>query len=353
MSPAPCLLVRALRRPADLADWRLAEWDLLIRQARAADLLARLHWLCHSHGVWDKLPVKPRRHLEAAALVAERQNQSLRWELASIAEALRGIECPLVLLKGAAYFADGLPPAEGRLFSDIDLLVQRRQIARAETNLMIQGWHSTHHSAYDQRYYRRWMHEIPPLQHVKRLSVIDLHHAILPVTARIKCDPSPLFSGARRVPNYPDFHVLGEADMVLHSATHLFAEGEFHHGLRDLVDLDALFRHFASKQGFWLELEARARLLGLSRPLYYAVRYCRAILGTPVPEATARSDQPALPVAMDTLFRRVLAPDHPSCSDALTGLARRLLFVRGHWLRMPPRLLIPHLVYKTFAPRED
>jgi hypothetical protein len=33
--------------------------------------------------------------------------------------------------------------------------------------------------------------------------------------------------------------------MVLHSATHLFYDGELNHGLRDLVDLDDLLRHFS------------------------------------------------------------------------------------------------------------
>jgi hypothetical protein len=29
---------------------------------------------------------------------------------------------------------------------------------------MLAGWAATHHDAYDQRYYRQWMHELPPMQ---------------------------------------------------------------------------------------------------------------------------------------------------------------------------------------------
>ena len=43
---------------------------------------------------------------------------------------------------------------------------------------------TTHHSAYDQRYYREWMHELPPLLHVRRQTALDVHHAIAPETAR-------------------------------------------------------------------------------------------------------------------------------------------------------------------------
>jgi hypothetical protein len=44
----------------------------------------------------------------------------------------------------------------------------------------------------------------------------------------------------------------------------------------------------------------------------------------------------------------VLAPDHASCADAFTPAARLAAFVRAHWLRMPPHLLIPHLFHKAF-----
>ena len=41
---------------------------------------------------------------------------------------------------------------------------------------------------YDDAYYRRWMHELPPLIHRERDRMIDVHHTILPLTARITPD---------------------------------------------------------------------------------------------------------------------------------------------------------------------
>jgi hypothetical protein len=48
-----------------------------------------------------------------------------------------------------------------------------------------------------------------------------------------------------------------------------------------------------------------------------------------------------------------MAPSHPSCDRAFTGMARNLLYLRGHWLRMPPRLLVPHLLRKAWRRNED
>jgi hypothetical protein len=50
----------------------------------------------------------------------------------------------------------------------------------------------------------------------------------------------------------------------------------------------------------------------------------------------------------DFLFRRIFRPDHPSARLRFHATARQLLFLRGHALRMPPWLLIPHLARKSF-----
>lgn len=341
------LLSTVLREPEGLAGLSLAAWDILLPQARRAGLVARLAWITESRGF--EIPSGPREYLDGARAQAARQNQALHYEIQRIQAALDGIDAPVILLKGAAYAMAGLPPAQGRMFSDIDVLVPIHALDAIETALRYFGWASAHQSPYDQRYYRKWMHEVPPLQHVKRQSVIDLHHAILPLTARLNTNPAPLFTAARALAALPRFLVLAPADMVLHSATHLFHEGEFDRGLRDLVDLDALFRHFATAPDFWDELAQRARQLNLDRPLFYAMRYCRAVLRTPTPESMDGFGRPPLPRAMDALFGRALAPNHPSCDDALSTLARKLLYVRGHWLRMPLHLLIPHLAHKAFV----
>jgi hypothetical protein len=145
--------------------------------------------------------------------------------------------------------------------------------------------------------------------------------------------------------------------MVLHSATHLFHNEELSHGLRDLADLDSLLRHFGQEPGFWEELPRRAAELDLARPLYYGLRYASRFLGTPVPsEALRRADAgrpPRLAVRlMDVLYDRALRPLPPRDAGALTPLSRRALYVRAHWLRMPPFLLAWHLGVKAFRREE-
>jgi hypothetical protein len=101
----------------------------------------------------------------------------------------------------------------------------------------------------------------------------------------------------------------------------------------------------------------RAVELDLTRALFYALRYANLILGTPVPAAVSDAvsqvpgAKPSILVLalMDALFMRALRPAHRSAQDSLTPFARWLLYLRAHWLRMPPHLLIYHLTRKALV----
>ncbi len=351
------LLLRLLREGRLPVDER--EWDVLIRQARSARLLAHLSGRILGSEAEASLPAGALRQLLSGQSQSRHQAEAVRNEIEQIRRALHSVGIPVVLLKGAAYVALGLPASNGRLMSDIDILVPKARLPDVEAALMRHGWISSHLDAYDQRYYRRWMHELPPMQHLKRGTSIDVHHAVLPETARMHADSERLRSAAVPVAGRDGIFTFAPEDLVLHSATHLFNEGELDSGLRDLVDLDSLFRHYGGDQSFWSRLCARAEEVGLQRPLYYALHYARRVLSSRIPELVEPYMErwaPRWPPMwfMDGLFGRALAPNHHTADDRLASTARWLLYVRGHWLRMPLHLLALHLTRKALRrPGED
>ncbi len=344
------LLLQVLRDPAVAMDLRPLEWDLLLRQARRGVLLAKLAVLLEP---WlDSIPPGPRHHLHAALLTAARQSKLAHWEVDRIRAALQPLGVEPILLKGTAYLMAGLPASQGRVFGDVDILVPKARIAEIEASLLAHGWNFQEElDAYDERYYREWMHEIPPLTHEDRGSSLDVHHTILPPSARIQVNTAALFEDTRELPTQRGVRVLAPVTMVLHSAAHLFHEGELEKGLRDLFDLDALLRDFGNDPAFWAALVPRAGVLGLTRPLFYALHYATRWLDTPVPADVMRAasaNAPAWPSLMDACYDRALMPDHPSCDRAFTHSARMALYVRSHWLRMPFGLLAQHLGRKAW-----
>ena len=348
-----CQLVHILQNPSILSDLKLRQWDLVLRQARRADLLARLAYLVDSQGITSSLPDNIRDIFTAAKVIAVKHRQTVEWEIFCIGEALKDLPVPIVYLKGAAYILQKLPIANGRLFSDVDIMVPKKLINKAEHNLMLNGWATIKQSAYEQRYYRKWMHELPPLRHRRRQTVIDVHHHILPGTARYTPDVDKLLDATVPVNGNGNIRVLAPIDMLLHSMTHLFCEGEFNHGLRDLVDIDGLIKASSMREGFWHELVQRAIELELVIPLFYALRYAKYFLLTPIPDNIWQGIHGKLPgrirlMLMDVLFKHALLPVHKSCSSVFSNIARFFLYIRGHYLRMPLHLLLPHLAVKLF-----
>jgi hypothetical protein len=349
-------LARLFRAPREVRSLSLSDWDLAIRQARAAGMLARLHYVLSQGGVLAEVPAAPREHLVAAQIVWEKHARDTRWEVECIRRALAGIVDRLVLLKGAAYLMAELPPAYGRVFGDVDILVPEEKLVAVEMALRRAGWAFGEVSDYDNRYYRRWMHQIPPLLHGDRETGIDVHHTLVARTTRIKLNPHALLDAARPIPADSGIHVLSPADMVLHSATHLLNEGNFNRGFRDLDDLNLLLHHFGRDPEFFPTLVERAAKLDLRRPLFYALRYTAMLMETPVPSEMRDSEQLAPPNAalrhlMDALFERALRPDHPSSRDPLSRPAMLLLYIRAHHLLMPGYILVPHLLRKAIVRR--
>lgn len=350
------LLANAWANP----DWQpqlsVRQWESLLGQARQASLLARLAYLHVDAGFLAAVPDGPRPHLEGALRLADRQQHEVRWEVNCIRQALRHVDTPIVLLKGAAYLMANMSTARGRLFADIDILVPHEKIEQTESALFCAGWISDERDAYNERYYRQWMHEIPPLRHVQRNTYIDLHHTITPPTSRFKVDGQKLLRNIQPLQSYPGLYVLAPVDMVLHSAVHLFQEGEFSHGLRDLLDLRDLLNDFSSQTDFWNCLVDRANELGLQIPLFHALFHLHHLFNLSPPTSledrvNQMAPNRAARALMAWLLGLALQPDYPSCDSRWTGLARWLLYVRSHALRMPLRLLLPHLLRKSWMQR--
>jgi hypothetical protein len=343
------MLVAALTRGQDIAALTAADWDRLLPRARVARLLPRLAAIAEDTGCL-RTPSRVQAQLIAATVLGESHTRSMLWEIGRVRRSLAPLGVPVLLLKGAAYLAAGLPSARGRLASDVDIMVPVEALAAVEAALLAAGWRFDKPDLYDQRYYRTWMHELPPLRHRMRRTVLDVHHAILPPTSRLRPDREELWRAAR--PLTSPFLMLAPMDMVLHGTAHLFQDGDLDTRLRDLLDIHDLLERFGRDPSFWPSLVGRARALDLARPLYYALRYSRRLLGTPVPATVEADLDAAAPPAivrglMDRLVPRVLMPSGAHSKARGRGHATKLLYIRSHWLRMPPLMLGSHLARKA------
>lgn len=319
------LLAGVLRDPASRAALDADGWTALLAIARAEQLIGSL-----AHRL-DGLPMPDAvAHILAGARASAEQGRvAALWEAEMARRVLAPLGCPLVLLKGTAFVAAGLAAGQGRSIGDLDILVPRGALDDVEAALIAGGWEWVKPDPYNDAYYRRWMHELPPLIHRERDRMIDVHHTILPLTARITPDPaaiiadSALLENGLRVPSVPD--------MLVHAAAHLFADGDLAGGMRNLWDVHRLIEEFGLD-----DAAARAAHHGLSAEMARAVRLSAALYATDV------SDTRDKLTVIDRLYlRRLTARD--GWGRAVRPLTRLGFYIRSHLLRMPPLLLARHL----------
>lgn len=342
-------LLDTLKHPQHAANLTPAAWTGLIATARNANLLGKLAQRLHQAGV--DVPPAPARHLDGARLLSERQHHSVAWEARCIDAALAPTGAPVVLLKGAAYVMAGKDAGVGRLFGDVDILVPPDSLGKVEIRLMVSGWTQMKSDDYDQRYYRQWMHELPPMVHMRRGTVIDVHHTILPLTARHHPDAEAIIARATPLAGHRALRVPCDEDLIIHSICHLVHEGELHNALRDLDDIDALLREQAATADFWHRLGERAEQHDLCVPVALGLRLAQHFFDTPVPAALVQrlaGGRAATVERLVRLYDRAIVPD-PYGRPPLHGLAaQQWIYLRSHWLRMPPLLLLRHLARKAW-----
>ena len=317
------LLARALADPSCVATLDAAGWTDLLAIARAEQLIGTL--ALRLDGL--AMPAAVQAILGDARAAAEQGRRAALWEAEMARRALAPLGCPVVLLKGTAFVAAGLMAGQGRSIGDLDILVPRDAIDAVETALLEAGWEWVKPDPYDDAYYRRWMHELPPLIHRERDRMIDVHHTILPLTARITPDPAALIAGRQPLGGGLEsgLSTLSPNAMIVHAAAHLFADGDLAGGLRNLWDVRCLVEEFGTAG-----LAEEARLHGLQREVARALRLVACLFGD------------ARAAGIDLLYlRRLTARD--GWGRPTRPVTRLGFYVRSHLLRMPPAMLARHL----------
>ncbi|HTG38000.1 nucleotidyltransferase family protein [Sphingomonas sp.] len=318
------LLVAALRDPSSVTSLDAGSWTSLIAAARAEQMAGTL--ACRVQGL--PMPGAVAAILADASASAEQGRIAALWEAEMARRALAPLGIPVILLKGTAFVAAGLSAGAGRHIGDLDILVPHASLDAAEEALIAAGWEWVKPDPYDDAYYRRWMHELPPMIHRERDRMIDVHHTILPLTARPRPHADALI--AARTELRDGIAMLGREDVIVHAVAHLLADGDLAGGLRNLWDIHCLLADFDAPD-FRERLRVRAAYHGLAPHMDRAIRLAAALY-----------DDGAALTPIDWLFmRRLLGRD--GWGRQRRKLTEFAFYLRGHWLRMPPAMLARHL----------
>lgn len=357
----PTILNRLLKDPALATDMTIAQWEMCIRQALVSNMTGRLWYILQQAQVTDAIPHKVQLHFNTAQIKADCQSRDITFEVQQLTQCLAEIGVEPVFLKGAAYVI-AKSAHQGRICNDIDILVAPDKLQATERQLGKEGWISEDINAYDDQYYRKWMHELPPMVHLNRQTTLDVHHHLLPKTVKNSFNIDLMLNAAQTFDFVTDVQTiriktLSSVDRILHSCCHLFTEGNLDKGLRDLTDIQIMLKDLHQKHGQEASslLIKRAFELGLDDQLMLATRYIARLLANQIdlsaylefnwltsPFSSIRN------AILDWCYKRLFIPHHHKVKGVSFYFADAIILLRSHLQKMPMRMLIPHLGIKCW-----
>jgi hypothetical protein len=333
----------------------ISQWVDTLFVLREAKLLATLYHSAKRDGCLFDYPEYVQKHLFSAQVYASCQAQQIRFEAAELSHLFEQIGVTALFLKGAAYTLRDSVNSHGRICSDLDVLINQADIPIAEEHLRLNRWKSEVLDDYDEKYYREWAHEIPPLVHLNRGTVIDLHHNLyLPISGRTVAVNE--FMSTKQKTQSGCF-VLDPSATVMHSIIHMFANEDSSSWMRDLIDITFLIKEFEG-QIFWQKLLDLVQktdfefefVCCLHALLYYTdINLPKNVQAFLLAFPFSRGQKWLL---KHTILPAI-SPEHDLILTTRIRFAKKIVYLRGHWIKMPPLVLLKHFAIKSFLAARD
>jgi hypothetical protein len=274
--------------PRDPACWpRLTpqDWHALVARALACNLAPLLFYNLRHDGLLDQVPADARECLSAEYYASVRRHLLFEAELQPVLVTLRQRGITSILLKGIVLAETTYPDTGLRPMADVDLLVQRADLAGIVRVLQPLGFRGADGLEVGSDYFNGEL-SFAKGAHQETLT-LEFHQDLVHswnFTAPLALDTAGFWQRAQPlvVAGQP-VKQLALEDMLLHLCLHR----AMHHGFTGLpgyVDITWAI-HQQQDQIDWAVLAARARALQASTAVFVALQLAHDLLGAAVPPA--------------------------------------------------------------------
>ncbi|MFM8321536.1 MAG: nucleotidyltransferase family protein [Chloroflexota bacterium] len=313
LSPTPTdLLLNCLRfddpaaRLARLGQYGEAEqWTAIIEQAQLHGLTSYVAGLLIPLARAIQLPEPVLEQLRTTRLKQISQNLLIYHTLHRLLQLFNSAGISVIALKGVHLARFVYQDISLRGMSDIDLLINPEQLARAAEIVEAQGYRAS--NPYDVALYPQVSHQLPHFLK-QNAPIIELHTSLSDPGMSITEDLPGIWQRAQSATfDGLPAQVLCAEDLLLHSVLHAAHSHSFNLGLRPLLDQAMILKCYRAEIN-WDVLTDRAAAWNLSKSLYVCLQLAADLLDAPVPgealERLAPSTMP--PMALETLKWYVL-----------------------------------------------
>jgi hypothetical protein len=266
-----CLKANGNLDPESLASLErltIEDWNQVVQQSIRHTVAPLLYFRLKQSGL--DVPTTTFEKLHELYLRTVASNLHLYHELSKILQVLKDASVPVVVLKGAhlaeiVYGYFGL-----RSMSDVDLLVKKKDLSRAQKRLMDAGYSPS-----------------------SRQINLDLQWNIESSADYLSIDMEKVWERAR-----PDIiagvevQVLCPEDLILHICLHLSFQHLFQlAGVRSLCDIRESIEHYNNNIK-WFQVCSRASEWGVRNSVYLTLLLAREMMGANVPDDVMENLKP-------------------------------------------------------------
>lgn len=342
------LLFQFFASPNCVNDFSQTDWQQFVWQAYKTGCVSRVLAYLEEHQLETQVPHSLVWHFTSAKRMKSAQQRDFTFTLSKLAKHLAAYKGDVILLKGAAYAVDTKGKVgQGRLFSDVDIYVDKTDLNTVEQVLVWSGWkYDEEKSDYDINYYRNWMHELPPLANSSVPLMLDLHHHLVPIISRQHFDMQKL-AQQTIASEHERFRVLNPEAQLIHTALHMLTNDDMNNISRDLLDFLFIYRSHKS-QAFDSRLLNLADESGTHNHVLRALNMLRLFfaeeMSAELSERIARRGN--LEKWVDARYQQVFLSRVLDKDPGSNNISLFLMWLRAHYLKMPTWVLIKHGLYK-------
>ena len=269
------------RKPLAAGREPAADWSEVVAIADKHGITPLLYTRLKQSGAQTCVPADVWERLRRTHFASAIRSMSFSGGLRKVLQRLCSSGIKVIVLKGAylaevVYGDDALRP-----MADIDLLVPRAELSRAQAILLDMG--GPHQQPDDIEWCYRLGSHLPPVAYLGL--AIELHWAIALPTSPFRTDISGLWKRAHPATMVGiDVLALSSEDLLLHVCLHASSKHCLGEGLRPLCDISETIQRFRSEMD-WAEVAERAREWGAARHMGLMLNLAQGMLGADVPDA--------------------------------------------------------------------
>jgi len=260
------------------------EWAALVLEAKEHGLAPLLFERLKDPELRSAVPAGVMEKFERAYYFVLKQNMRRYHEFKTVLAAFRDANIPLIALKGA-HLAEAVYRNPGvRTMTDIDILVGKNDLERAETVLRGLGFQASSSIGRIDREVECGLSRELPLYYKRGGIFFDVHWTLEDPASPFAIDIEGLWARAQTIDVAgARTKGLSPEDLILHISLHTAYHDKFRAGLMPLCDVAEIIRKRGADMD-WAALERRALEWKAGKWVYITLLMARDLLDAPVPD---------------------------------------------------------------------